>query len=1082
MALLPDEKIEESKLSKETITSLIIKRAEDKLPFTNSFLLEALLHPSIKVVFQAQLFLKDLISDKCNFKSFHDLIALPIIFSLFEQGLYLNSARSTRSDQFFRVFKEFASSSFKSDSSNQAFIKQVISSLFNFIEIQLNKLMGQYSSQLYDSSPLQMIDLNAGMEIFEVFDVIEALFKSNNNLLTSLKKDKEALQFVLKAFLLVRKFNKIKNHYLAQCDLLLTNMFQSLKPDTEEDKRAFVSECVSTLMVYKNDPVSQDFLYEQILNIISAAKPKKDFLVQFIKQHTQEEFIRGALSRTTYKSADVGLTMSDIRNKICKELEIGDPQPFELLVAGNLIDLDVPIQLVYEKVWVPFIKQKEEEGQSFGADIPAMKVVIRISGLDGEATENRISHLVDDSEDEKTVQQRIKLTEVFQNELGSSLIGSKKIYGFTILLAKVKEIGFSTVQKPFLKRLVKLLKICSLNQQNRRMILKEKGVPILLELLLHWFPSFEESEQDSIIENSLGILESVLRESEKNQQETMDIEHEIEKETAADPKHNIANIELCLTRINFTQKTQAKILSSLTRIMSFLTGNQLEPSLTLVNHFTKYLVFSPVSMDSNQPNNAERNFFIERFIEMLEMVPAMFDTFRKVLFDAHLAEDVIKFINPLVPDKANINLNILQDNQRNLSYCVRIIQGLLNGDKPTQTLIKSSGVLDIIYKLADPKIKIKDVGKYCEEIVEYLLSEDPLVDPDVHKYVKDIKTAESLEKKKRAEQARAAAMKNVGFIMKKPVLEEETKMVEEKKEGEFELKAEIKNKYMIQDFREEKYLACITCQEGYINKPEQILGLYTYTKKLRIPDENQWMAGPTMTSEINGFTTVTHFNSIHLTCHTAAAKADRQAKKPIQEWEGAQIRNSHTKCNGWFPIKGAKVSEGEYENGLVKMYQTLDSVAKSNQDSSWLHICDLSNLLTRFARHETFSKETKGGAAEHNLKLIPFNIQLITHILKQKSDRAATHITKLETFMKNNTTEKGINESATFEEFMITLTISLIYADVQTWKNGIKQALFYYMLSTGSNIVKGKTTLEPPKHNIKSKIFLSPQFGNLSFI
>jgi len=54
--------------------------------------------------------------------------------------------------------------------------------------------------------------------------------------------------------------------------------------------------------------------------------------------------------------------MGDIRNKICKDLELPDPSIFELLVANNIIDFDQPIDLVYQKVWLKHIKQREEEG------------------------------------------------------------------------------------------------------------------------------------------------------------------------------------------------------------------------------------------------------------------------------------------------------------------------------------------------------------------------------------------------------------------------------------------------------------------------------------------------------------------------------------------------------------------------------------------------------------------------------------------------------------------------------------------------------------------------------------------------
>jgi len=56
-------------------------------------------------------------------------------------------------------------------------------------------------------------------------------------------------------------------------------MFESLKPETDADKKAFIFECVKTLLFYKDDPLSQEFLYEQILNLVAPAKQRKEFLV-----------------------------------------------------------------------------------------------------------------------------------------------------------------------------------------------------------------------------------------------------------------------------------------------------------------------------------------------------------------------------------------------------------------------------------------------------------------------------------------------------------------------------------------------------------------------------------------------------------------------------------------------------------------------------------------------------------------------------------------------------------------------------------------------------------------------------------
>lgn len=73
------------------------------------------------------------------------------------------------------------------------------------------------------------------------------------------------------------------------------------------------------------------------------------------KAHTQEEFIRGSMTKNPYSSAEIGPLMRDVKNKICHQLDLigllEDDYGMELLVAGNIISLDLSIAQVYEQVW-----------------------------------------------------------------------------------------------------------------------------------------------------------------------------------------------------------------------------------------------------------------------------------------------------------------------------------------------------------------------------------------------------------------------------------------------------------------------------------------------------------------------------------------------------------------------------------------------------------------------------------------------------------------------------------------------------------------------------------------------------------
>lgn len=89
--------------------------------------------------------------------------------------------------------------------------------------------------------------------------------------------------------------------------------------------------------------------------MICPSKPEPVYLLVLNKAHTQEEFIRGSMTKNPYSSAEIGPLMRDVKNKICHQLDLlgllEDDYGMELLVAGNIISLDLSISQVYEQVW-----------------------------------------------------------------------------------------------------------------------------------------------------------------------------------------------------------------------------------------------------------------------------------------------------------------------------------------------------------------------------------------------------------------------------------------------------------------------------------------------------------------------------------------------------------------------------------------------------------------------------------------------------------------------------------------------------------------------------------------------------------
>ena len=70
----------------------------------------------------------------------------------------------------------------------------------------------------------------------------------------------------------------------------------------------------------------------------------------------------------------------------------------------------------------------------------------------------------------------------------------------------------------------------------------------------------------------------------------------------------------------------------------------------------------------------------------------------------------------------------------------------------------------------------------------------------------------------------------------------------------------------MEELKEEVGLTCCICREGNRYHPTKVLGIYTYTKRINIDD------GEVKSRKTQGYTTVSHFNVVHIDCHLAAVR------------------------------------------------------------------------------------------------------------------------------------------------------------------------------------------------------------------
>jgi len=175
----------------------------------------------------------------------------------------------------------------------------------------------------------------------------------------------------------------------------------------------------------------------------------------------------------------------------------------------------------------------------------------------------------------------------------------------------------------------------------------------------------------------------------------------------------------------------------------------------------------------------------------------------------------------------------------------------------------------------------------------------------------------------------------------------------------------------MEELAEETGLICVICREGYKYQPTKVLGIYTFSKRCLL-EENELKSRKTY-----GYCTVSHFNVVHVDCHMAAIRLARSR----DEWESASLQNANTRCNGLIPLWGQQVPESAFAACLARHNAYLQEATASRDVGFASGIHDIKLLLLRFAEEKTFHEDTGGGGPESNMHLIPYLVHTALYVL-----------------------------------------------------------------------------------------------------
>ena len=689
---------------------------------------------------------------------------------------------------------------------------------------------------------------------------------------------------ILNSYLSLKKLIFQRTKLIEEAQELLLSLLEEMTSGTISETRKFMSICVNTVNNFDlDDLVTPVYLFERICSIIypEDLNDNKEFFIALNKDQNQEDYLQGNMVGNPYSSNDetMGPLMREIKNKICRDCELiallDDDNGMELLVNNKIISLDLAVRAVYKKVWLAEASNEHE----------AMKIVYRMTGLSGDATEDRIDNLDRKGQDEtKSDEDIYKLAE----EL--TLNGALKI--MLERLAVINSQNF-TLAKPLLSVLMKLFNYALKLQVNREIIIKPemKAVSTMLQTL-NMMLTIEQLEPNKVgvvfAEELLNILETILSEATKQPTDVFTKFSVLCGDTE--------QLEFLLDKIKGRfVRMHSNLLEALMRIIPFLSFGDENKMKALIAYFKPYYSnFDRYDGYSTSNLNNEETIHLECFSVIVNDVEIGENgkRLRDMMCDGGVLEQSINYLlkhSPKITTYLNSDYNIWKDfvSRNSLPYVLRILTGLSRSHEKIQEKIGEK-CTPLFHKLEQFSSGATRIGVLAEDLLLALKD-----NPKVASAIEEVQTQTKNEKKRLAMATRQKVLTNVG--------------VKTNEKGQ--LVADVSVIKNMEEVEDEKGHTCRICREGYKYHPQKALAIYTFSKKVEIePYEVK-------TRKSVGYSTVTHFNIVHIDCHSNAIRSSRSNR---DEWENATLLNANTKCNGLLPIWGPGVTEAVFSTALAR--------------------------------------------------------------------------------------------------------------------------------------------------------------------
>lgn len=777
--------------------------------------------------------------------------------------------------------------------------------------------------------------------------------------------------FVLKGYLSLRKLVVQRTKVIDQTQEMLLDLLEGMTSGSETETAAFINVCVEAIKdCHESDIRTPVFIFERLCSTIHPEENvHSEFFVSLEKDPQQEDYLQGRMLGNPYSSNEPGLgpLMKDIKNKICQDCELlallEDDSSMELLVSNKIISLDLPVRDVYKRVWCPENHESE-----------AMRIVYRMRGLLGDATEEFIESFDSRNNEEVDEEEVFKMADIMSTS-----------DGIEVMLQRLNQIyDLSPPFKPLLDVILKLFIYCTKTKTNRLKLLTPelKSIETVLNTLKlalndsdflnlaglkkgtlssdttsHSQGSSKQIAASTpgprtyVVDQLLDILEEILREASRQSKQ-------YSSKFCLETCGTVDDIKFLLNSAQALYIRLSHVSHKIIQVLPLLTMGNREKMSALIDCFRPSIDFDLF----DQKHSALNESLIDLFCILADAIESNDNGnhLKDFLVSESIISNCTKYLNTHAPPLKSSLLATSEEWKRftskpALKYVLRILGGLSRSHSATQVLI-ARDCIPIVHGLEQVSSDAR-VGSLAENLLEAIKQH-----PSAAEKIELVRRQTKEEKKRLAMAVRERQLGALGM--------------KANERGQVTARSKLLEECL--DLAEDTGLICNICREGYKFQPTKVLGIYTYTKKC-VLDEFEMKPRKTY-----GYTTVTHFNTVHVECHMSAVRSARGR----DEWDSAALQNANTRCNGLLPIWGPQVPESAYANSLARHNSYLQDSTNYRDIGYHSTVHDIRLQLLRFAQERSFSEDTGGGGPQSNLHLVPYMMQTALYVLN--STKAAT--------------------------------------------------------------------------------------------